>query len=180
MDTLMTPAQHYIPTRLYQLIPHPAQDAGEKRKYIAVLTSRNADIPRAYVRDKYTKSWSAFDRLVAIVPPGGSIGLDDKLFSFFYLQSDVYPLSHLQNIAVRFETGVRVPEFRDLRANPRCLVESQVLAFRVKWARMHATGVLGTPRKTTASSSPAPQSISLSTASLGLSFDPYDPTPLPS
>lgn len=22
----------------------------------------------------YTKSWSAFDRLVAIVPPGGSIG----------------------------------------------------------------------------------------------------------
>jgi len=26
------------------------------------------------VRDMYTKSWSAFDRLVAIVPPGGSIG----------------------------------------------------------------------------------------------------------
>ncbi|KAG6876782.1 hypothetical protein C0993_000474 [Termitomyces sp. T159_Od127] len=181
MDTLMTPAQHYIPTRLYHLIPHPAQDAGEKRKYIAVITSRNADIPRAYVRDKYTKSWSAFDRLVAIVPPGGSIGLDDKLFSFFYLQSDIYPLSHLQNTAVRFETGVRVPEFRDLRANPRCLIESQILAFRVKWARMAATGVLGAPRKTTASSSPAPQSLSTTnTSSLGLPFDPYDPAPLPS
>ncbi|KAG6895911.1 hypothetical protein C0992_011637 [Termitomyces sp. T32_za158] len=181
MDTLMTPAQHYIPTRLYHLIPHPAQDAGEKRKYIAVITSRNADIPRAYVRDKYTKSWSAFDRLVAIVPPGGSIGLDDKLFSFFYLQSDIYPLSHLQNTAVRFETGVRVPEFRDLRANPRCLIESQILAFRVKWARMVATGVLGAPRKTTASSSPAPQSLSTTnTSSLGLPFDPYDPAPLPS
>ncbi|KAG6827864.1 hypothetical protein H0H92_010162 [Tricholoma furcatifolium] len=159
MDTLMTPAQHYIPTRLYNLIPHPAQDAGEKRKYIAVLTSRNADIPRAYVRDKYTKSWSAFDRLVAIVPPGGSIG---------------------QNTAVRFETGVRVPEFRDLRANPRCLVESQILAFRVKWARMYATGVLGTPRKPTASSSPAPQTLSAVTLSnLGLPFDPYDAAPLP-
>lgn len=36
--------------------------------------SRNADVPRALVRDMYTKSWSAFDRLVAIVPPGGSIG----------------------------------------------------------------------------------------------------------
>lgn len=35
---------------------------------------RNADVPRALVRDMYTKSWSAFDRLVAIVPPGGSIG----------------------------------------------------------------------------------------------------------
>ena len=35
---------------------------------------RNGDVPRALVRDMYTKSWSAFDRLVAIVPPGGSIG----------------------------------------------------------------------------------------------------------
>lgn len=35
---------------------------------------RNADVPRALVRDMYTKSWSAFDRLVDIVPPGGSIG----------------------------------------------------------------------------------------------------------
>ena len=89
MDTLMAPAQHYLPTKLYSLFPHPAQDAGEKRRYIALLASRysrspydcndllfprNADVPRALVRDMYTKSWSAFDRLVAIVPPGGSIG----------------------------------------------------------------------------------------------------------
>jgi hypothetical protein len=92
IDTLLAPAQHYIPTRLYNLFPHPAQDATEKRKYIAVINnryiqklhwfsvfnrrffSRNADVPRALVRDMYTKSWSAFDRLVAIVPPGGSIG----------------------------------------------------------------------------------------------------------
>lgn len=40
MDTLLTPAQHYHPTRLYNLFPHPAQDAGEKRRYIAMLTSR--------------------------------------------------------------------------------------------------------------------------------------------
>ncbi|KAF5376425.1 hypothetical protein D9615_008630 [Tricholomella constricta] len=186
MDTLMTPAQHYLPTRLYNLFPHPAQDAGEKRKYIAVLSSRNADVARALVRDMYTKSWSAFDRLVAIVPPGGSIGLDDKLFSFWHLQSDSFPYSYVNGI-YRFETGVKVPEFRDLRANPRCLVESQVLSFRVKWSRMLATGVLGTPRKanSTASSSPAPQSQSHARASahlmssLGLSFDPYDHTPLP-
>jgi xylulokinase len=37
-------------------------------------SGRNADVPRALVRDMYTKSWSAFDRLVDIVPPGGSIG----------------------------------------------------------------------------------------------------------
>ncbi len=53
---------------------------------ILILTSfRNADVPRALVRDMYTKSWSAFDRLVAIVPPGGSIGF-------------VKARSHLMNI----------------------------------------------------------------------------------
>lgn len=41
----------------------------------AQTSHRNADVPRALVRDMYTKSWSAFDRLVSVVPPGGSIGL---------------------------------------------------------------------------------------------------------
>ncbi|KAF9484591.1 D-xylulose kinase [Pholiota conissans] len=181
MDTLLAPAQHYIPTRLYNLLPHPAQDTNEKRKYIAVLTSRNADVPRALVRDMYTKSWSAFDRLVAIVPPGGSIGLDDKLFSFWHLQPDTYPFARVKGI-YRFETGIKVTEFRDLRANPRCLLESQVLAFRVKWARMIATGVLGNPRKSSISPTPPPLLPGRSNSilsSLGLAFDPYDPTPLP-
>src|SRR5712671_372397 len=91
MDFLLTSAPHYLPSRLYSMFPHPAQDPSEKRKYISMLTSRyavasnglslpsyasirNADVPRALVRDMYTKSWSAFDRLVSVVPPGGSIG----------------------------------------------------------------------------------------------------------
>ncbi|TFY71343.1 hypothetical protein EVG20_g1656 [Dentipellis fragilis] len=142
MDILLTSAPHYLPTRLYNVYPHPAQDPSEKRKYIVVLNSRNADVPRALVRDMYTKSWSAFDRLVSVVPPGGSIGLDDKLFSFWLLQGDSFPLSHVKGI-FRFETGIKVNEFRDLRANPRCLVESQALSFRVRWSRMVATGILG-------------------------------------
>lgn len=183
LDTLMTPAQHYHPTRLYNLYPHPAQDSGEKRKYIAVLSSRNADVSRALVRDMYTKSWSAFDRLVAIVPPGGSIGLDDKLFSFWHLQGDCYPFSHLKGI-FRFETGVKVNEFRDLRANPRCLIESQILSFRVNWSRMCSLGLLGLARK--GGVSPTPSSTTsrfLSNpvaAGLGISFDPYEYGSLPS
>ena len=74
MDFMLTAAPVYVPNRLYTLLPHPAQDANEKRRYIVMLMSRNGDVPRALVRDMYTKSWSAFDRLVAIVPPGGSIG----------------------------------------------------------------------------------------------------------
>jgi xylulokinase len=47
---------------------------GSRVSYNLIVLNRNADVPRALVRDMYTKSWSAFDRLVAIVPPGGSIG----------------------------------------------------------------------------------------------------------
>ncbi|KAJ3814370.1 D-xylulose kinase [Lentinula aff. lateritia] len=176
MDMLLTPAARYIPTQSYSLFPHPAQDPTEKRRYIAVLTSRNADIPRALVRDMYTKSWSAFDRLVAIVPPGGSIGLDDKLFSFWHLQADSYPYSHVKGI-YRFESGVKVSEFRDLRANPRCLIESQVLAFRIRWMSIVANGVQGTAASMNGEGGPT--ALSNPFASLGLSFNPYTPTLLP-
>src|ERR1700728_3834989 len=67
--------------------------------------------------------------------------LDDKLFSFWHLQGDAAPFSHVKGI-FRFETGIKVNEFRDLRANPRCLLESQIISFRVKWSRMAATGVI--------------------------------------
>ncbi|KZT66507.1 actin-like ATPase domain-containing protein [Daedalea quercina L-15889] len=185
MDALLAPATNYIPTRLYTLFPHPAQDASERRRYVLMLSSRNADVPRALVRDMYTKSWSAFDRLVAIVPPGGSIGLDDKLFSFWLLQGDSYPFSHVKGI-FRFETGVKVSEFRDLRANPRCLLESQVLSFRIRWSRMLSTGVLGpnAGRGRAANASPSPvsqqkRSQTGTTNNVGLPFDPYDYSPLP-
>ncbi|EKM51007.1 uncharacterized protein PHACADRAFT_262952 [Phanerochaete carnosa HHB-10118-sp] len=185
IDLLMTPAPNYLPSRLYSLFPHPAQDASEKRRYVAMLTSRNADVPRALVRDMYTKSWSAFDRLVAIVPPGGSIGLDDKLFSFWLLQGDSYPLTNVKGI-FRFETGIKVNEFRDLRANPRCLLESQVLSFRVRWSRMITSGVLGpNTGRSRNNATPSPiaqqQKRPANTANnMGLPFDPYDYNPLPS
>lgn len=40
MDMMMTPAPHYLPSRLYSLFPHPAQDVSEKRRYVAMLASR--------------------------------------------------------------------------------------------------------------------------------------------
>ena len=111
--------------------------------------------------------------------------LDDKLFSFWLLQGDSYPLSHVKGI-YRFETGIKVNEFRDLRANPRCLLESQVLSFRVRWSRMISTGVLGSHinRNRGNVQTPGPSPITASApnsraTSLGLPFDPYDYSPLP-
>ena len=40
MDILMTPAHHYVPTRLFNLFPHPVQESNEKRRYISVISSR--------------------------------------------------------------------------------------------------------------------------------------------
>ncbi|KAG8727728.1 hypothetical protein FRC11_012596 [Ceratobasidium sp. 423] len=119
MDVLLSPVPSSVPSppprsRHYTLLPHPCTP----KSYITVLASRNGDVPRALVRDMYTKSWAAFDRLVSVVPPGGAIGLDDKLFSFWMLQPEGPPFDHVKGI-FRFETGVKVNEFRDLRANPR-------------------------------------------------------------
>ncbi|KXN92493.1 hypothetical protein AN958_07440 [Leucoagaricus sp. SymC.cos] len=105
--------------------------------------------------------------------------LDDKLFSFWHLQADAYPYSHVKGI-YRFETGIKVNEFRDLRANPRCLVESQILSFRVRWSRMLGTGVLGSASQRRVNVTSSPASSSGTTSALGIPFDPYDHTPLPS
>lgn len=86
----------------------------------------------------------------------------------------------------RFETGIKVNEFRDLRANPRCLLESQVLSFRVRWSRMIASGVLGpntgrSRNNTTPSPIAQQQKRPVNTANyMGLPYDPYDYNPLPS
>lgn len=40
MDVMLAPAASYVPTRFYNLFPHPAQDTNEKRRYVAMLVSR--------------------------------------------------------------------------------------------------------------------------------------------
>ena len=74
-------------------------------------------------------------------------------------------------------------EFRDLRANPRCLLESQFLSFRVRWSRILASGIFGS---TVGRGGAAPSSNTTSPSganppgNLGLTFDPYDYSTLPS
>ncbi|KAI9449271.1 hypothetical protein BJY52DRAFT_1227856 [Lactarius psammicola] len=73
---------------------------------------RNADVPRGTYQRTCTSNHGAHSTcLVSVVPPGGSIGLDDKLLSFWLLQGDSHPLSHVKGI-FRFETSVKVNEFR--------------------------------------------------------------------
>jgi xylulokinase len=122
-------------------------------------------------------SYCCLETFSRLIPPR----LDDKLFSFWFLQADGFPFSHVKGI-FRFETGIKVNEFRDLRANPRCLLESQFLSFRVRWSRILTSGIFGNtvgrggaisnPNTTAQSGSPL--------NNLGLTFDPYDYSTLPS
>ncbi|KAG9119734.1 hypothetical protein FRC07_005094 [Ceratobasidium sp. 392] len=170
-DVLLSPVPPSVSnpprSRHYTLLPHPCTP----KSYVTLLASRNGDVPRALVRDMYTKSWAAFDRLVSVVPPGGAIGLDDKLFSFWVLQPEAPPFEHVKGV-FRFETGVKVNEFRDLRANPRCLLESQLLNLRVRHARMASL------LASTSSTSPN-RPASLLATSLSHTFDPYSSQSLP-
>ncbi|KIO26903.1 hypothetical protein M407DRAFT_23843 [Tulasnella calospora MUT 4182] len=170
-DTLMVPATQYIPDKAYTLYPHPAQDPSEPRRYIAVISNRNAESARTMVRDMYTKSWSAFDRLISVIPPGGSIGLDDKLFSFWVLHNESPTSWNMQKGVYRVEVGQKVNEFRDLRANPRCLLESQLLALRVQYTRMMELPLFA---KQTQTYSRRPPPISLMAYHAGTAFNPYD------
>ncbi|EJT98275.1 hypothetical protein DACRYDRAFT_24727 [Dacryopinax primogenitus] len=130
------------------VVPHPA---GLGEGYIGVVVSSYGEEARQQAMGKYTKTWTAFDRLVAVVPPGGSIGLDNKLFCFWGPQGQF-----------RFRFG-KTAEFEDSRVIPRCLLESQMLHLRVRLSRLLAP-ISQSPKPLFPSSVP---------------FDVYDPIPLP-
>ncbi|WWC58174.1 uncharacterized protein I303_100710 [Kwoniella dejecticola CBS 10117] len=94
----------------------------EEDGLFAMFTDESGDKLRRRVRDKYGNGrWGQFFRLAEIAPQGGSMSLDDKLF--------IFPSSTNDDI-LRFDNGVCVEEFTDLRANPRCLLESQFFHWR--------------------------------------------------
>ncbi|WOO76668.1 uncharacterized protein LOC62_01G000293 [Vanrija pseudolonga] len=92
---------------------------------VAVLADANAPAARLAVRDKYANAkWDVLAHLAGILPPGGGVGHDDKCFAFvrpYPARCGAYPGT------TRFEHGAVVSEFRDLRANSRCVLESHVL-----------------------------------------------------
>ncbi|GAA5821944.1 hypothetical protein JCM11491_000594, partial [Sporobolomyces phaffii] len=101
-----------------------------------MLSNRGAGLGRALARDLYCNgSWDVFARLVAIVPHGGTLGLDGKHFSLFF------PPGHASFVRgfVRLVGGAKVSEFPDRKSNPRLVVESQSLSLRVRLSQLYAS-----------------------------------------
>ncbi|GMK58042.1 hypothetical protein CspeluHIS016_0500740 [Cutaneotrichosporon spelunceum] len=90
----------------------------------SVVQDPNGRVGRMLLRDKYGSGrWNILAKLALLFAPGGSIGVDNKRFAF------VRPFATKAG-TVRFEHGAPVDEFYDLRANARCVLESQVLTYK--------------------------------------------------
>ncbi|KPV78672.1 uncharacterized protein RHOBADRAFT_51111 [Rhodotorula graminis WP1] len=157
-DTLAVSIARFVPDPERSVVRHPAkawwelgpvkgkgkgrervekvdeQDEEGTPDFVAFISSRDAGIGRALARDMYCNGqWPVFAHLSAIVPHGGTIGLDDKHFSFFFPHGEATSAQGL----VRFAHGARVTEFVDRKINPRLLVESQVMSLRIRLAHLY-------------------------------------------
>ncbi|BGP13018.1 hypothetical protein JCM10213v2_000937 [Rhodosporidiobolus nylandii] len=149
-DVLMVPSASYIPDAERAVWCNPASgwweavgegESGggdeaevESARFVAAVSSRDAGVGRALVRDLYANGeWGIFSHLSAIVPHGGTIGLDDKYFSFFFPHGEA---SVAQGF-LRFVAGARVQEFPDRKANPRLLLESQFMSLRLRLSHIY-------------------------------------------
>ncbi|GAA6056256.1 hypothetical protein JCM3770_007279 [Rhodotorula araucariae] len=155
-DSLLVPLARYVPDPERAVGRHPAKawweslgaggakgkgregeergEAGETASYIAVISSRDAGLGRALSRDMYCNGqWDVFAHLSAIVPHGGTIGLDDKYYSFFFPHGEATSAQGF----IRFVDGARVQEFVDRKINPRLLLESQAMSLRLRLGHMY-------------------------------------------
>ncbi|KAK1926024.1 hypothetical protein DB88DRAFT_544328 [Papiliotrema laurentii] len=88
--------------------------------------TRHAGV-RIALRDRLANGkWSQFDQTIGILPPGGTLGLDDK--AFMISSGRPIPQQSISDPPIRFEGGQPVGSFRDPRADIRCVVESQAFA----------------------------------------------------
>ncbi|KAK0529577.1 hypothetical protein OC834_003634 [Tilletia horrida] len=127
-DTLVVAIDAFPESLRGTMVPLPrgmgVDAAGRGPKYLVISQYEDAGLARQIVRGAYCNDrWSVLNRLINAVPVGGSIGLDDKLFT------RVVSKCGIQDIR-RYERGCRVTEFSDLRANARCLLEGQALSIR--------------------------------------------------
>ncbi|KAH9456061.1 hypothetical protein Pst134EB_012276 [Puccinia striiformis f. sp. tritici] len=167
-DSVLLPLPHYLPDPTRQILPSPLKspsDVASEKAFMALLEYKDADLARHFLRDTYCNgSWHTFDTLVTLISEGGTIGLDDKLYTFFWPHGE---LGSWQGIS-RFESGQRIKEFKDQRVNPRSLLESQFLTMRLQLSRIsQGLRLLDLPHGT------------LAPAYSSLGFDPYDHSVLP-
>lgn len=141
-----------------------SSDNNGHHPFLARIRCQGFGKGRNTIREEYTKTWKAFKQLVQVVSPGGTAGLDDKLFLFFSFDDQ----DELQSVR-RYEFGTCVSEFNDLRANPRSSLEGQALYVRKNLSEMKQKDTKAAVDKT----------IGYWGASNCLPFKPFDKISIP-
>lgn len=129
-DHLLLSSSRYIPSSKYSILPNPIFTGIRKSNgidqedssstspspWIVDFKSIDSSKARKIARDSFCNGkWNVLSHMCAITPSGGSIGMDNKMFTISV------PKGNNRGIR-RFEHGVRVAEFSDTRVNSRCLV----------------------------------------------------------
>lgn len=201
-DVLILPLRHIVAGHEWTVLPNPmaAFDRGNGHSsrqpyFLAVVKCLQADSARRCVRDKYANgSWSVFDRVIHTVGLGGSVGMDNNFFVFWQggtskgrqaraLSSEAEHTSTASQSLKRYEQGLVVQELSDLRANVRCLLESQAMAQRVLAGRiitqdLHLQIIAPDSMSLPRCKRSFPSSMDFASGYFGvggaLRFDPYD------
>ncbi|PWN35015.1 uncharacterized protein FA14DRAFT_171713 [Meira miltonrushii] len=153
----------FLSNPFFVLNDHKTNHNGH-RPFLAQIRCQGFGKARNTIREEYTKTWKAFKQLVQVVSPGGTAGLDDKLFLFFLFDDQ----DDLQSVR-RYEVGTCVSEFNDLRANPRSTLEGQALYVRKRLSELRQKDSQTTVDKT----------IGYWGASNCLPFKPFDKKSIP-
>ncbi|GAA5896228.1 xylulokinase [Sporobolomyces salmoneus] len=138
-DSLFLASSQFLPHPDRSFFLHPARningrEEGGDSEFVAMIKSKDAGLARSLSKDLYANgSWDVFTKLVAIVPHGGTLGLDGKQFVYFFPHGQG---SFVQGF-VRFVDGVKVPEVPDRKSNPRLLVENQFMSLRLRLSRFY-------------------------------------------
>ena len=115
-----------LPTNIFKVYDNPLNE-NFKLVYFKLKDNGKA---RKIIRNTYCNgNWITFNSLINLINIGGSNGLDDKLFNFFY-PTNQFTLNGDLKGYYRFEFGKPINEFSDLRANSRCLIESQFFTIK--------------------------------------------------
>ncbi|GAA5875776.1 hypothetical protein JCM16303_003992 [Sporobolomyces ruberrimus] len=141
-DSLMISCPVFVPHPERHIFINPAysneeEEEGEgENEFVAMITSKDAGLARALAKDLYCNgSWDVFTRLTAIVPHGGTLGLDGKQFSLFFPHGEA---TFFQEF-LRFVHGSKVSELPDRKSNPRLIIESQFLSLRIRLSHLYSS-----------------------------------------
>ncbi|ORY76517.1 hypothetical protein BCR35DRAFT_305745 [Leucosporidium creatinivorum] len=136
-DTILLSTTDYAPNPDSHVFAYPANRAGGKRSYMAMLCYKNGSLPREHIRDQYAEgSWDKFNDLVDNIGYPTLEQAPTRPIGFYFLKHEIIPHNGYGIHHFEGADGHAVEEFSDPTFNARAVLESQFLSFRLRVSGM--------------------------------------------